>query len=38
MESFMCDIPSYFDLPFSEISLDLLQPFLGYCGYVICKG
>ena len=30
--------PSYFGLPFSEISIDLHQPFLSYCGYIICKG
>ena len=34
--NFVRDTPSYFGLPFSEISLDLLQPFLSYRGYMIC--
>ena len=47
-QNFLRDTPSYFGLPFFEISLDcltffeisldLLQPFLIYCGYMICKG
>ena len=33
----VCDTPYYFGLLFSEISLDLLQPFLSYCGYMIIR-